>query len=120
MTLEGDDDAALTGDLACRAQCHLHLRRVVRVVVVDADAVDLAAQLEAPLRAGECLESFRSLGHGSAEHRDDRPRGGRIEGVVHAGHLQRHRAAAHAMVHHAEGPSAVARDRIDDAHIGIR
>ena len=46
MTLEGDDDPALSGHLACGAQRHLDLGRVMRVVVVDPDVADLTLEVE--------------------------------------------------------------------------
>ncbi len=80
------DDPAGTGGVARGAQLRLDLRRVVGVVVVDADAVGDAVQLEAPVHPAEAAPRVDDGAEVEAELGGHRQRRRGVERHVRADH----------------------------------
>src|SRR5260370_37437371 len=78
MWLENDDEAAMP-QLTCGLEGGPHLRRMVRVVIVDRRALKNAEELEPAVRAGEALEG---PGHFGEAHAQLQRHGGGSGGVL--------------------------------------
>ena len=90
MRLKCDHDAP--PERARGGQDRRDLRRVMAVVVDHEDAVGLAADIEAPLRAAEILQSRGDAVEREAQLHADRHRRQRVQQVVPSGHGERQRA----------------------------
>src|SRR5260370_11382344 len=81
MWLENDDEAAMP-QLTCGLEGGPHLRRMVRVVIVDRRALKNAEELEPAVRAGEALEGPGHFGEGHAQLQRHGGGGGSVLDVV--------------------------------------
>ena len=84
MRLEDHEQAAMT-QLAGRLDRRAHLRRVVRVVVVNRRALEDAEKLQAAMGAGERVQRRGDVVESDAELERHRGRRGRVLDVVAAG-----------------------------------
>ena len=121
MRLEAADQAPSGVAQAGGGERRAHLARVVRVVVDERHAADLAVQLEAPPRARELRGRLRGALEVDARAHRGRERAERVEHVVPAGHAQRERPKPHAFQRHVRIESAeVVRAQLLGAPLGVR
>jgi hypothetical protein len=106
MRLEAHHDPAIACARTSRRQSVGDLGRMVRVVVVDPNAVDCAHQLETPISAAIAGQLNANLLVRNSQPRADGIAGRGIADVVVAGHRQRDRSASFGRVQLEAGAGA--------------
>ena len=119
MRLVGHDHASLPRQRPRGLQVAGDLDRLVRVGVVDADAVDLALELHATAGAGEGLQAGAQALEGLVQPQSGGQRRQRVEDVVAARDAQGHAAQLHAPVDDGEGGGTALQDHVDRADLGV-